>query len=290
MAADGSRAAGPAGERLAEEARAAAQEVDWDCDLRTLVHDRNLGCKNAVGSAVTWFFEHVDEGVILEDDCVPDPTFFAFCADLLERYGEDERVSGIAGSSFRAAGATGEVSYAFAAHTIVWGWATWRRAWAHYDSSLSRWPQLRETGWLEGLLRDRASARFWRAVFDRDHRGEIDTWDFAWTFACWVQYGLTAHPAANLITNIGFDDRAVHTRNPASPLAAVPARAIGFPLVHPPDVVRDYELDRFIAEHVHQARLRTSRSRRVALRLRQIRLSSLRAPGYRARRERRADS
>ena len=262
VAADGARSDAAA----AQEVRVSALEIDWECDVVTLFRDRNLGCKEAVGSAVTWFFEHVEEGVILEDDCVPDPSFFRYCAELLERFRDDERVAGIGGNSFRDAHAAGG-SYTFSIYNQTWGWATWRRAWSHYDGTLALWPGLRETGWLEDFLRDRPAARFWREVFDRDLRGEIDTWDFAWTLACWVQNGLTVHPGVNLVSNIGFDERATHTRNAASPLAAVPAERIEFPLVHPP-VARDREADRFTAEHVHRVRFRTSRLRRALYRAR----------------------
>lgn len=290
VAADGPRLDGPQDARLCEEARAAALHVDWECDVQTLLRERNLGCKQAVSSAVTWFFENVEEGIVLEDDCVPDPAFFRFCAELLGRYRDDERVVGIGGNNFRGTRARGGDSYTFSAYNQTWGWATWRRAWTHFDGTLSLWPGLRETDWLEDFLADRTAARFWRAVFDRDFQGQIDTWDFAWTLACWVQHGLTVHPSVNLVSNIGFDDRATHTRNPASPLAGVRADSIDFPLVHPRALLRDYEADRFTAEHVHKVRLRTSRRRRALQRLRQVRLSRLRGAGYRVRRRSRADS
>lgn len=275
VAADGPRPETADGLRLCKEARAAAGPVDWDCEVHTLLRERNLGCRPAVSSAVSWFFENVEEGILLEDDCVPHPAFFRYCAELLERYRDDERIFGIGGNNFRPASAAG-ASYSFSAYNQIWGWATWRRAWQHYDDSLSLWPGLRDTEWLESFLGDRTAARFWRSVFKRDLAGQIDTWDFAWTLASWMQHGLTVHPAVNLVTNIGFDDRAVHTRNPDSPLANVEARGIDFPLVHPPRVIRDYDVDRFTAENVHAVRLRTSRRRRAVHRLREIRLSSLR--------------
>ena len=290
VAADGPRLPGVEGARLCEEARAAALSADWECDVQTLLRDRNLGCRRAVGSSVTWFFEHVEEGIVLEDDCVPDPAFFRFCAELLERYRADERVVGIGGNNFRGVPAAGGASYTFSAYNQIWGWATWRRAWAHYDGALDLWPALRGTNWLEDFLGDRVAARFWREVFERDFRGQIETWDFAWTLACWVQHGLTVHPSVNLVSNIGFDDRATHTRNPSSPLAAVPAVSIDFPLVHPPALLRDYDADRFTAEHVHRVRLRTSRLLRGVQRLRRVRLSRLRRAAYRRRRRSRADS
>jgi hypothetical protein len=290
VAADGPRVSGVEGARLCEEARAAARHPDWECEVHTLLRERNMGCKQAVSSAITWFFENVEEGIILEDDCLPHPTFFRFGAELLERYRDDERVVGIGGNNFRGTRAGGGESYTFSAYNQTWGWATWRRAWTHYDGTLSLWPGLRETEWLEDFLGDRVAARFWREVFDRDSSGQIDTWDFAWTLACWAQHGLTVHPSVNLVSNIGFDARATHTRNAASPLADVRTDRIDFPLVHPRALLRDYEADRFTSEHVHRVRLRTSRRRRALHRLRQIRLFRLRRAGYRVRRRSRADA
>jgi hypothetical protein len=287
VAADGPRADGPEAAQLCEEARAAATRAGWGCDVHTLLRERNLGCRRAVSSAITWFFERVEDGIVLEDDCVPHPTFFRYCGELLKRYRHDERIMGIGGNSFRSARA-GPESYAFSAYNQIWGWATWRRAWTHYDDALSLWPALREMGWLDDFLSDRSAARFWRAVFDRDLEGSIDTWDFAWTLACWVQSGLTVHPAVNLVSNVGFDDRATHTRNPASSLAGVATEAMDFPLVHPRGVLRDYEADRFTAEHVHRVRLRTSRGRRIIQRLHRVRLAQLGRAGYRARKRWRA--
>jgi hypothetical protein len=278
VAADGPRADVPGDDAQCAAARAAVRDVDWVCNVSTLLRETNLGCRTAVATAISWFFEHVDDGIILEDDCMPHATFFPYCAELLARYRTDERVMAIGGNNFRAARAkradkvrSSEVtSYTFAVHPQIWGWATWRRAWVHYDDSMMRWWQLRETNWVETFLAHAPAARYWREVFERDARGEIDTWDFAWTFACWVNNGLTAHPAVNLVSNIGFDDRALHTRNVASPLANVPARAITFPLVHPPDVRRDVDADRFTAEFVHRVRLRTSPWRRALERVRTL--------------------
>jgi hypothetical protein len=289
VAADGPRLGADAAQR-GEKALSAAIAVDWDCEIQTLVREQNLGCRRAVASGISWFFEHVEEGIVLEDDCVPDPTFFPFCAELLERYRDDERIMGIGGNDFGRPPLPRDASYSFSAYNQVWGWATWRRAWRHYDDALSLWPRLRETDWLERFLGDPASARFWRQVFDRDVAGGIDTWDFAWTFACWTQHGLTAHPSVNLVSNIGFDAAATHTANPCSALAAVPARPIEFPLVHPDALVRDYDADRFTAGRVHKVRLRTSRWRRAALRLRAARLTRVRRSVQRVFRATRASS
>jgi hypothetical protein len=176
VAADGPRPGDPEARRLCEEARAVVQHADWECEVHTLLRERNLGCRRAVSSAIEWFFENVEEGIVLEDDCLPHPTFFRFCAELLERYREDERLMGIGGNNFRRPAVAGKESYTLSAYNQTWGWATWGRAWRHYDDGLSLWPVLRETDWLEGFLSDRTAARFWRAVFDRDARGEMDTW------------------------------------------------------------------------------------------------------------------
>lgn len=144
VAADGPCAGHPEDENLCQQARDVATRVDWDCDVHTLFRDENLGCKEAVSSAITWFFEHVEAGIILEDDCVPDLSFFPYCGKLLSRYAEDERIFAIGGNNFQPQGREYTASYYYSVYVHIWGWATWRRAWKHYDGKLERWPKLKQ--------------------------------------------------------------------------------------------------------------------------------------------------
>jgi hypothetical protein len=250
IAADGPRQDRQDEYALCEKARKVATEVDWPCEFKTLFREKNLGCGKAVSEAITWFFENVDEGIILEDDCLPNPTFFRFCGELLERFRDDERVVVISGDNYQKQNLCNEQSYYFSINNYSWGWATWRRAWQYYDEELSQWPRLRTTSWLKDILNDSVAARYWQDIFDIVHAGRIDIWDYQWVYSCWIQSGLSVLPSVNLVTNIGYDNRSTHTNNPEGALANLPLMPMEFPLRHPQYMVRNFAADRYDTRHV----------------------------------------
>lgn len=229
--------------------------VDWDCEVLTEYAAGNLGLKRRVESGLDWAFGIVDEAIVLEDDCVPHPTFFRFAGELLDRYRDDHRVLSISGNNFEPADPAAADRYSFSRYPLIWGWATWRRAWALHDSELHRWPELRETGWLSELLEDETAVKYWSYLLERT-RARRDTWDYAWTFSCWLAGGLHAVPGVNLVSNVGFRADGTHTRDDYdSVFANLPARALRFPLRHPAAVARDVEADRFIEDVVFSGNL-----------------------------------
>jgi hypothetical protein len=231
---DGPRPDNPADERLVAEARAVIDRVDWPCEIVTCYSDFNLGCGRRVASGLDWVFANVGEAIVLEDDCVPHPTFFRYCEELLERYRDDERVHMIGGSN--PLGERDSYSYHFSWSYPIWGWASWARAWKHYDYEMREWPRLRESDWLTDRLGDRRAvelARFW---FDATHAGTIKQWDFQWTFSGWLRNSVAVTPSVNLVTNIGFGNDATHLHDVNDPFAGVEAQPIDFPLRHPPRV------------------------------------------------------
>jgi hypothetical protein len=205
--------------------------------------DTNLGCRRRVSSGLDWVFETVDEAIILEDDCLPHATFFPYCQELLVRYRDDERVMMISGDNFQAGPPRTGYSYYFSRYPHVWGWASWRRAWRHYDAKMSLWPMVREGGWLLDVLQNRRSADYWSAVFERVSQNQLDTWDYQLSFACFCQNGLSVIPRRNLVSNIGFHADSTHTRGD-SPLADLPVEAMHFPLQHPPCMISDSRADK----------------------------------------------
>jgi hypothetical protein len=233
-------------------ARAVVDRVDWTCDVLTNYADTNLGCGRRVATGITWVFEHVEEAIIIEDDCVPHPTFFRFCHELLDKYRGDERIMHIGGSGFQFGRTHPPFSYFFSRHCPSWGWASWRRAWRHYDIGLGLWPTLRETGWLRDVVDDERILAHWRHMFDLAHASldNVNTWDFQWTFACWAQHGLSILPWGTLVSNIGFREDATHTRRSSDQIANLSTSGVAFPLEDPPYVLRDREADRVFAEHV----------------------------------------
>ena len=244
VVADGPRPWRPEDRESCAAARAVIDTIDWDCEVSTEYADANLGCKRRLASGISWVFEQVDEAIILEDDCVPHPTFFRFCEELLDRYRDDERVMHIAGSIYRRAPIPTEYSYVFSRFNSAWGWATWKRAWQYFDENVPLWPQLCETSWLRDLVGDPRAVAYWSREFDTAYQRTISTWDHQWTFACWANSGLSVAPRVNLVSNLGCGPDATHTFDPADPVANVPSTALSFPLLHPPTVLHSAEWDR----------------------------------------------
>lgn len=245
VVADGPRQNRPGETGKCAATRAIIERVDWDCDVLTNFSDINLGCKRRVSSGIDWVFEQVEEAIILEDDCLPDPTFFRFCEELLERYRHDQRVGLISGDNFQFGRRRNDDSYYFTKYVHIWGWATWRDRWVDsYDVTMAKWPRIRDGGWLTDMVGNAREAAFWHKVFERVSRGEIDTWDYQWVFANWVEGRSSILPATNLISNIGFDANATHTTGD-SELANLASHPLVFPLKHPVGIIRNLQADAF---------------------------------------------
>lgn len=242
---DGPRANRRGEAELVSVTRAILKQVDWDCEVLMNFSDVNLGCKKRVSSGIDWIFEQVDEAIILEDDCLPDATFFRYCQEMLALYREDKRIGMISGDNFQFGRRHGADSYYLSKYVHIWGWATWRDRWAGcYDVDISDWPRVRDEGRLIDLVGSSGEAKYWGKIFDRVFRGEIDTWDYQWIFATWLQGRLNIIPAVNLISNIGFGSNATHTTG-GGELANMPVESIAFPLIHPLGSSRNVRADHF---------------------------------------------
>lgn len=186
-----------------EEVRDISMAVDWDCKVKTLFREKNLGCKIAVSSAINWFFENEPEGIILEDDCLPSHSFFWFCQELLEKYRHDSRAMMIGGSNFLPENQAIKTDYFFSRYFSIWGWATWRRAWKYYDIEMSAWKSIKKTCQIEGLYTQRYFKDHMIRAFDNVVAGKVNTWDYQWFFTCLFNHGLSIVPHVNMISNIG---------------------------------------------------------------------------------------
>lgn len=232
VAADGPRKTRPDEARLCAEARAVVTQVDWPCEVRTLFRDENLGCRDAVSSALDWVFEHEAEAIVLEDDCLPAPDFFSFCDAMLERYRGETRIRHITGTNLQHGIQRGTASYYFSRISHVWGWASWRRAWNDYDKKLRSFSRRAFWRKLNTAYRDPIIAEYFMKIFDRLRREKIDTWDFQLQFTNLFHDGLTIIPNVNLISNVGFGPDATHTLETDSENAGLSTHRLG-PLVHP---------------------------------------------------------
>jgi hypothetical protein len=224
------------------------QEIDWPCQIERLYSDVNQGCRLGVSHAISWFFEQVEEGIILEDDCVPHPDFFPYCAALLKRYRDDMRVWCISGNNFQNGQWRGDGSYYFSRYTHIWGWASWRRCWQHYDANLNSWPVLRDSGLLETVFEDPLERTYWSRIWQRlMDEAQPDTWDYQWVFTCMANGGLTTLPNRNLVSNVGFGKGATHFSNTKA--KSIPSKGIDR-LQHPSFLLPDAVADRFTFDHV----------------------------------------
>ncbi len=256
VAADGPRS-GRSEERLCERTRSVTEQIDWPCEVKRLYRNENLGCRRAISSAITWFFENEEAGIILEDDCLPDPSFFPYCEAMLERFKEEHRVAMVSGDDFILERHIWRSDYYFATYFPIWGWASWRRAWEKYDINMSSWPEFRDRDGIRQKIRHRGMARWMERNFEATYRGEIDTWDFQWVFACLLNDGLSVCPHGNMISNIGFDGTHMQKEG-SSRLMNLPRVPFDVGAVrHPRAVVPDRRAD----QNVHRSVLRSGDTR-----------------------------
>lgn len=248
--ADGPRAARPGESEKCLAARAVIDQVDWDCEVLTNYSDVNLGLKRRISSGIDWVFENVEEAIILEDDCLPHPSFFRFCEDLLEKYRDDPRVMMISGNNFLPGRGEEAQSYFFSRYPHIWGWATWRRAWRHYDVEMKNWPALRDSSMILDALGDAAAAAYWRYTLENVALGYLNTWSYQWMVACWAQNGFSVTPCVNLVSNIGYGAEATNLKKGDEKGENLPIFEMKFPLRHPAYFVRNREADSFIGKHI----------------------------------------
>ncbi|MDZ4742354.1 MAG: glycosyltransferase family 2 protein [Verrucomicrobiota bacterium] len=231
--ADGPRLTHENDEKLCKSARSIIDTVDWRCDLTHDYATQNMGCRQRVSTGLVKAFEIYERAIILEDDCLPNQSFFNFSEELLDRYESREEIMHIGGNNFLSQKEnTDPGSYYFSKLFHIWGWATWRRAWKFYDVDMKDWPRFKKSGHFKKLLPDPLMRSYWSRTFDLSYNKKIDSWDHQWCYACLKAGGFSATPKTNLVINIGFDADATHTRsnqkNPASKSCE-----LSFPLSHP---------------------------------------------------------
>ena len=245
---------GPRSDRLGEAEKVklvrdyVMDHVDWECEIKTLFRENNLGCRIAVSSAIDWFFENEEMGIVLEDDCLPHTTFFQFCEELLNFYRNDSRVMQICGSNLLKRERNTIESYYFSKYGPIWGWASWRRAWQYYDVDIKLWQQVKERKIYYGFCDTKEEASIRLDLYDKLANGDINTWDYQWGFAKNINSGLSITPNVNLISNIGFGEDGTHVTDPQSPLANLMIASMELPLKHPFAVYRDSEADKIFSQ------------------------------------------
>ena len=265
IACDGYRQDIPGDKEKTEEVRAIVQQVNWECEVHYNFSNTNKGCKYGVSSAITWFFEHVEAGVILEDDIIPSPGFFEFAKAMLREYKMEDRVMHISGNSFlNLLPPPNNTSFYFSSIPHVWGWATWRRAWNKYSTDMSSYDKSEDFP----HIRSEELKIYYRRCFDKCKTNEIDTWDYQWGYTLWKHEGLSITPKVNLIKNIGFGQDATHTKSGSDRLKNITAGALAKPYTAPRKLEIDQDMDeRLLAVHFLEGAAKNRLTNRVSRKL-----------------------
>ncbi|MBI5403062.1 MAG: hypothetical protein HY959_06650 [Ignavibacteriae bacterium] len=242
VSADGPRTNKPGEAERCEETRRIIDGVDWECEVHRNFSSENLGCKRGVVKGITWFFENAEEGIIIEDDCILEESFFAFAEEMLARYRNDERIMHIGAANFQDGKIRGDASYYFSKLCHVWGWATWRRAWKHYDVQIKTFEKFKTENGISKILKDEKMQAHWMKLFRTVYDNALDTWDFQWVYSVWEQGGMSVIPNVNFVSNIGFGEDATHTLDSAHVLAENKTGKLE-EIVHPEKMQADEEAD-----------------------------------------------
>lgn len=249
FAADGPRSHVASDAANCDAARKIVECVDWDCETHTLFRTQNLGCQDAVSQAIDWFFDHVDSGIVMEDDCVADLSFFDFCGQALDTYQNDSRLGVVTGNNFQRGIRRGDASYYFSKHNHCWGWATWKRAWQKFDFEMTCAANQSDRDVASNFPCSATEQRYWADIFSRVRRGQINSWAYRWTHSVWKHRLLTVTPNMNLVQNIGQVPEATHQLGDVELPAA---HCLEMPLSSPIEIVQNVDADQFVSEtHFH---------------------------------------
>lgn len=250
IAADGPRLDAPTDIERCRLAREAISEIDWPCEIQTRFDDKNTGADHGPEKAINWFFEHVEEGVVLEDDCNPHPDFFPFVDTMLERYRNNPHIMMISGNNFQNGLVRGDASYYFSKYPSTWGWATWKRAWEMYDTDTKKYDTFVQNNTLKKICTSKAEERYWGKFFRKIHSDELEHWDIKWIFALWSNGGISITPNINLVQNIGFGPDATHTLEHDDKMV-VQAKSLTN-IVHPGKIEVNKDADTYLFEHIYR--------------------------------------
>jgi hypothetical protein len=248
VSADGPRTHKSGEKEKCEQTRKIIERVDWNCEVHKNFSDENLGCKRGVVKGINWFFENVEEGIIIEDDCILENSFFTFAGEMLERYRDVERIMHIGAANFQDGIKRGEASYYFSKLCHVWGWATWRRAWRHYDVSIKSFGEFKSNNAIAKILPDEKMQKHWLKLFQTVYDNALDTWDFQWVYTVWEKNGMSIIPNVNLVSNIGFGEEATHTKATGHILSEVKTDTLD-KTIHPTEMKTNEEADRYTFYH-----------------------------------------
>jgi hypothetical protein len=235
----------PGEQKMINEAREVLKQINWKCRVITDYSKKNQGPKKRLSKGFSNFFKKFETGIFLEHDCLPDPSFFYYCEELLDKYKNNEKIMHISGNNFQNNIKRGNGSYYFSKIPHIWGWASWRRAWKYYDSDIKSFNKIDDKLFLDQIFNDKKVTKYWLDIFEKTHKGIINTWDYQWTYAVLKKNGLCINPQKNLVTNIGFHKGAANTTNENDSLTRLSLNSIG-KLIHPKKIKANLRADKLI--------------------------------------------
>ena len=227
------------------------KEIDWECKVMKNFSKVNKGCKNAVSDGIDWFFNYENEGIILEDDCLPSEAFYYFCSSLLEKYRNNEKIWAICGNGYQESNMDNENSYFYSRYVDIWGWATWKRCWQKYDRDMKTWQDKKSAQKLKNIFEKNREFKYWKKIFDNlFFNNQPDTWDYQWQYTLFINSGMACMPFMNLVENIGFGEGATHTTEipVITDFDIEKSKSFKFPLCHPNYISRSKKCDKNLQE------------------------------------------
>ncbi|CAA6696221.1 MULTISPECIES: hypothetical protein [unclassified Lentimonas] len=248
VAADGPRLNREGEAARCVETRAVIDTIDWPCEISKDYAKENMGCGPRPATAISWIFQHEESAIILEDDCIPNPSFFPFCSELLEKFKDDQRIMQICGSNHVDEHLEINESYLFSNYPLCWGWATWKRAWDLFDYDMATWPEYQKRNMLQNIVQSRKEIEYWDNNIANVFEGDQSVWDVRWLFSIWSNHGLSVIPKSNLISNVGFGTDASHTFNYDDRHNDRKTNSVNFPLIHPTPVCPNVEHDNLLED------------------------------------------
>ena len=231
-------------------------DINWECKKTTNFKNKNYGCGHAMVSAISWFFEQVEAGIILEDDINPNYSFFRFCAELLSRYKYNKKIMHITGLNWQNGKKRGDASYYFSYYPGIWGWATWKDRWQLFNHELRGIDEYRENNKIQEITTSKEEQEHHLKTFDKIKKDKNNIWSYAWKYVIFKNKGLCIWPNKNLTANIGFGENATHTKSDNHPRFNCPTYELDFPLKHPNSIKRNIKADKFMARRMFNAKFR----------------------------------
>lgn len=232
--------------------RKVIEKVDWDCEVKTLFREKNIGCRQSISGGITWFFENEEDGIILEDDCLPNKSFFYFCEELLDYYKDNEKIMSIGG--FHYGEPCTKYSYYFSSIMQCWGWATWKRAWKHYDANLEKYSYEYISEKIDKIYKDVYMRRYWKDIVhmmknpDIQKERKIDSWSYIWTISIIQDDGICIDSNTNLVSNIGFGMDSLHCSSEDHYLANTSTYDIDV-ITHPKTIETNLDIDEYVCHY-----------------------------------------